>query len=131
MNKYAVNKDKGIHYRKLPGSNSDKINVDDSPVNNVEITPIIIINKECPICFDEIYSNEEYLVFDTCNHSYHLKCINQWKCQCNSVSTIFKCELCQEYRDIKEFNQSEAEPEEVKRPKKINWIKRCIRNLFG
>ena len=40
---------------------------------------------------------DEYVVFDICNHSYHLKCLNQWKCQCNSASTVYKCELCQEF----------------------------------
>ena len=132
MSKYALNKDKGEHYQKLASSQQDKIVIDnDISVNSVEISPVVVINKECPICFDEIYSNEEYLIFDECYHSYHLKCINQWKCQCNSVSSVYKCELCQQHRDIKEFNQNDAQPVELEKPRRINWFKKCIRKIFG
>ena len=130
MSKYAVNNDVKNPYRELPGSRhnvSEKI--DNDIVNSTEIVPVIMINKECPICFDEIYSTDEYIVFDICNHSYHLKCLNQWKCQCNSASTVYKCELCQEFRDIKEFNQKDAEI--VEKPKRTNWFKKCIKKIFG
>ena len=130
MDKYAVNKDKKEQYQKLASSQEDKYDSEDI-VNNIEIIPVTIINKECPICFDEIYSNEEYVIFDVCNHSYHLNCLNKWKCQCNSASTVYKCELCQEFRDIKEFNQLEVGPKKNKKPNKISWIKKCIRKLFG
>ena len=132
MSKYAVNNDKREHYKKLAGSRQDKVEIEkEDVVNSCEISPVVIINKECPICLDEIYSNEEYIIFDTCFHSYHLKCINQWKCQCNSISSLYKCELCQQYRDIREFNQNEAEPIEVEKPRRISWIKKCIRKIFG
>ena len=132
MSKYAANNDKKEHYQKLAGSLSNKVELDtENQVNVCEIEPSIIINKECPICLDEIFSNEEYIIFDTCYHSYHLSCINEWKCKCKSVSTVYKCELCQQYRDIREFNQNRAEPVEVEKPKRINWIKKCIRKIFG
>ena len=132
MKKYAVNEKE--HYQKLDSckaeSTNDSANLE-KPVNIVEINPIVIINDECAICFNEIYSNDEYLIFSECEHSYHLPCLNRWKCVCNSSSTVYKCELCQKYRDIKEFNQNKVEIIKVKNPRRTNWFKKCIKKLFG
>ena len=35
-------------------------------------------NKECRICFEEFVENDNCIVLETCGHSYHEHCINQW-----------------------------------------------------
>ena len=57
MSKYAVNNEVKNPYRELAGSSDNQSQKsDDNQVNSTEIVPILMINKECPICFDEIYS---------------------------------------------------------------------------
>lgn len=128
MNRHTINKKE--HYQKLTDSKLDALKVEDVQVNIVDIKPLLV-NSECPICFDEIYNNDEYLLFVECHHSYHLNCINQWKVKSNSCSSVYKCELCQEYRDIKEFNQNEAPKVPLTKPTKLNWLKKCWKSLFS
>ena len=36
-------------------------------------------NEECPVCFNTIYPNHNYIEFEICNHRFHINCINDWK----------------------------------------------------
>ena len=35
-------------------------------------------DKECAICLKKIALNKNHKVLDKCNHSFHIKCINEW-----------------------------------------------------
>ena len=69
-------------------------------MNFIQETSNPILHKECPICLDSLI-NKEFISFSTCNHKYHIKCINEWKEKsCPELIHIYKCPTCDELRDI-------------------------------
>lgn len=53
---------------------------------------------ECPICF-ELVNEDSFITFMPCEHSVHVKCINEWKNISSDNSLLFKCIECNKYRD--------------------------------
>ena len=49
------------------------------------------IDKECPICFDDIDQNSGFIIMDCCNKKIHIKCLIDWYINNPEKNLCFIC----------------------------------------